>query len=487
MKNDNELYIKYNTYAYMIWNFLETVYDISDTRKRLSSIDKVWFPVLIEENKLHYSWFKKNPQLFRQKFQNYIHQINSIKLSDGSDSDFRQVLELYEKDFPETERKTRKQLLKLYKECRNYKLIVARHPKWSNNEIVGYAFVYKMRRRKIFLLDYFAIAPQYRSCGFGSEFIETLLSVQYNELSMVFEIEDTSSGGTTDAIRRKKFYQRLGAKQIPIDYYMPSANGKEKMELMVIPGNKTNIVSGKDISALMENAIKTIHSDYPHTESVINGYINRIPDVKNSADGPAEIIEGSVEKLDEIYQRMEEDFPLIEKISKQQIKTLLEQKKYKLILVIQPDGRKNDIIGYAFIYETTNHCIFVDYLAISRYYQRKGYGTLLVQSILEMIAQDGFGLMYERIVSIDDMPDKIKSFDFEASFCARKLGIKYMFPDSKGTLLELAIIPKKGQKRIEQKTLQGAIEDAISYIHSDYDKVDEIIDGIINHVNDVVI
>lgn len=67
-ENDRETYFKYCSYAYMMWNFLETIYDF-ESKKKNSSLGNIWEPVLIEENKLHYRWFLDNRRLFRKSFQ----------------------------------------------------------------------------------------------------------------------------------------------------------------------------------------------------------------------------------------------------------------------------------------------------------------------------------------------------------------------------------------------------------------------------------
>lgn len=70
-KGDDRL--KYEVYAYIVWNACETVYD------RTKGDDenwKTWEPIIVEENDLHRQWFDDNttkaddehPAKFKQKF-----------------------------------------------------------------------------------------------------------------------------------------------------------------------------------------------------------------------------------------------------------------------------------------------------------------------------------------------------------------------------------------------------------------------------------
>jgi len=57
--------LRYETYAYLVWNLCETIYD----RKML---DKTWMPVIVEEKRLHLSWLKDNPNKFKPEFKKHI-------------------------------------------------------------------------------------------------------------------------------------------------------------------------------------------------------------------------------------------------------------------------------------------------------------------------------------------------------------------------------------------------------------------------------
>jgi len=57
--------LRYETYANLVWNLCETVYD----RKM---VDKTWRPVIIEEKGLHLAWLKDTTNKFKPEFKKYI-------------------------------------------------------------------------------------------------------------------------------------------------------------------------------------------------------------------------------------------------------------------------------------------------------------------------------------------------------------------------------------------------------------------------------
>ena len=62
---------RYNIYAFMVWNFLETIYDRC---QRDSNLQKTWYPIVETESLLHREWFTQaeNRQKFKRKFWKFI-------------------------------------------------------------------------------------------------------------------------------------------------------------------------------------------------------------------------------------------------------------------------------------------------------------------------------------------------------------------------------------------------------------------------------
>jgi hypothetical protein len=63
----------YGAYAFMVWNFVETIYDRCQgwSKRRLR---ETWYPIIAAENALHRVWFDapENRRRFKQRFVQFI-------------------------------------------------------------------------------------------------------------------------------------------------------------------------------------------------------------------------------------------------------------------------------------------------------------------------------------------------------------------------------------------------------------------------------
>jgi hypothetical protein len=68
--NENEL-IQYESYAFICWNFIETIYDRGD-----EELYETWVGVLETEYKLHRAWFfmPENQVRFKEKFKKFVRE-----------------------------------------------------------------------------------------------------------------------------------------------------------------------------------------------------------------------------------------------------------------------------------------------------------------------------------------------------------------------------------------------------------------------------
>ena len=66
---------QYGAYAFMVWNFLETIYDRCQgwSKRRLR---ETWFPIIAAENDLHRAWFElpENRRRFKQRFVRFVEE-----------------------------------------------------------------------------------------------------------------------------------------------------------------------------------------------------------------------------------------------------------------------------------------------------------------------------------------------------------------------------------------------------------------------------
>ena len=88
----------------------------------------------------------------------------------------------------------------------------------TENADMGYAVITAPENLKYALINYFAVFPEYRSKGYGSEFLKIILN-RYSDRTLVLEADDPSAAKTAalrdEAVRRVKFYERAGFRIIP--------------------------------------------------------------------------------------------------------------------------------------------------------------------------------------------------------------------------------------------------------------------------------
>ena len=62
---------EYDVYAFMVWNFIETIYDKCQNDRTLK---ETWGCIIIEEGQRHREWFLRaeNKPKFKDRFHRYI-------------------------------------------------------------------------------------------------------------------------------------------------------------------------------------------------------------------------------------------------------------------------------------------------------------------------------------------------------------------------------------------------------------------------------
>ena len=118
-----------------------------------------------------------------------------------------QLYELYDNAFPEQEKKPLHVMEQLVDDGKMEMLAMV-----DGDEFVGLAI--NMISGDRALLDYYAITPEKRSCGYGSKGLEVLLA-HFENKKYIFEIEtqDEQADNAEERRRRKAFYLRNGLKE----------------------------------------------------------------------------------------------------------------------------------------------------------------------------------------------------------------------------------------------------------------------------------
>lgn len=126
--------------------------------------------------------------------------------------------------------------------------------------------------------------------------------------------------------------------------------------------------------------------------------------------------------LDEVYEDMKKQFPKAELVKKSYLQHLLNTNFYKLFVFFED----NELIGYSFCF--IEDFIFIDYIAVVKSKQSKGYGGQILQ-ILFNNYKNFSGFLFE-VEKIDEtVPFTIKRQNFYKKLGCKKLDFIYYFPN----------------------------------------------------------
>lgn len=262
---------KYHVYANLCWNLIETIYDSQLDEMGRYVPNQTWEPVLLEENRLHLSWFRRNTHLFKEGFKNFVLQeLNGLELLWGNEWDLDKIMPRYDEAFPIEERKTKEQLRVLIENGR-YRLFMA----WQKalKKTVGFAFIYEDPVVGFLWIDYIAMDERYRSNGWGTTMIQALFEKVGKKFRGAFvELEIPDHRDTMireNQERRIRFYERLGA--VPVDrrYHFPSNDGPYPMQLHYIPIQSRTAPSAEYVDLAIRSVFLTIHQDAPAVEDIM--------------------------------------------------------------------------------------------------------------------------------------------------------------------------------------------------------------------------
>ncbi len=149
----------------------------------------------------------------------------------GNRKDKGEFVKLYETAFPSQERKPLDFMEELVRAGKMDMLAIL-----DGERFVGLAIV--LLAGEAALLDYFAISPSLRNCGYGGRALEMLLR-RYGKGRMILEIEveDPQAENAVERQKRKDFYLRNYVKETGIyahvygtDFELLSSDGKLSYE-----------------------------------------------------------------------------------------------------------------------------------------------------------------------------------------------------------------------------------------------------------------
>lgn len=276
LDSEDEYKKKYSIYAFMCWNLVETIFDQQKDKKGKFQLSETWIPVMFEENRLHYTWFKHNIRLFKSEFQGFvIRELNDINIIEGNVDELRSLYTTFERDFPKNERKSFEHLEMLMLKNK-YKLLLAKHKVFD--EIVGYALVYITDDPKVLWLDYMAIEDKYQDAGYGTLLFNRVIASEGQGKSGMFLEVEIPGIHDKNGERRINFYERLGAKKLTVDYVLPTNDGGLKMNLFYKSITNDRILPGDITKKAISSTFNYVHTDMNNRDEIFKSFLNSIKD-----------------------------------------------------------------------------------------------------------------------------------------------------------------------------------------------------------------
>ncbi|HEX5183479.1 MAG TPA: GNAT family N-acetyltransferase [Allosphingosinicella sp.] len=145
--------------------------------------------------------------------------------------EFRDLIAIYEEAIPASERKSRAQV-ELMRRDPGYCFLGA----FLDGRLIGFAIVYRFRGERLSLLEYMAVDSQHRNEGIGGRLFHAALAVAAAATPMLLEVESerAPSKDHTQRVKRKRFYRRLGCREIAgLGYVQPMGDGPPPMNLLL--------------------------------------------------------------------------------------------------------------------------------------------------------------------------------------------------------------------------------------------------------------
>lgn len=183
----------------------------------------------------------------------------TVNLKKIATDKFSSIYSDMQKQFPQSEMKSYEVFLKLIDDGK-YHVLAA----YDREILVGYVIFAEIE--DVIWLDYIAVLEELHSKGYGSKILNELKNIHSHKIGCILEVE-CSDESEPNTLRRIKFYENLGAKKLPVDYFYPNEKGDIKLDLYMIPHNQDCDFNIKEVIA---DVFELLHSELPHFKEVLD-------------------------------------------------------------------------------------------------------------------------------------------------------------------------------------------------------------------------
>ena len=147
--------------------------------------------------------------------------VDRVKVA--SDPRFDELVAIYREALPRSERKPAAKLAAMIAKPGYIFLVLM-----LDGKVVGFAIAVCFERTEACLIEYMAIAGKMRGQGLGNTLFKSVVELpEIRDRYLLAEVESEvpASADQEDRVRRKRFYRKLGCREIEgLDYIMPAVS-----------------------------------------------------------------------------------------------------------------------------------------------------------------------------------------------------------------------------------------------------------------------
>lgn len=153
----------------------------------------------------------------------------------------------------------------------------------TQEELVGYATVYHMKRSNALWLDLLAVLPEHQNGGYGGRLFEAIFAkaCQAGLQGMLLCAERVDAEDPEQAqlqIRRLQFYERHGAHRLHTDFLLPIPSGGLPMYLYYKPCADISCLPAAQQAQMLREMFASCYCHIAHAEQLLKTFNGTVVD-----------------------------------------------------------------------------------------------------------------------------------------------------------------------------------------------------------------
>jgi len=196
---------------------------------------------------------------------------------------------------------------------------------------------------------------------------------------------------------------------------------------------------------------------------------------------------GSKDEIANIYLSFADEFPINERKTMAELRTLMDNGAYHLIIAEEAleDAFEETTqrIGFAFVYMPENaNFVWLDYLVIEKNHQSKGYGSRFFNYLLQLTPYLKYMFMEVEIPNGLDI-NQIRRVQYYERLGAVKYPLDYLLPIPEGSIpMSLYLSKLESAEPLQMSEVLEIIRHAHGYIHWEHSHLTQLFERISNSI-----